>query len=158
MTHIQEVQSMIKLVIEEIEDGRVVDPTVNKMAYAPTGDCFLSFTSGGLKREGETVGVWCASEGIALEMLLRRLISYKHKHPGVIYWRQKPTVHMMTFLGPDANASPFSISKETMMKVYPLYYGWARIVISDKPILEKGDLEKLMKGDIDAKNVHRDPS
>lgn len=145
MTHLDQVKEMLKGAIALIEEGLTVYPEDCTVGYAPTGDYFLTYTSGGLKIEGQAMGVWCATEAIALRMLLNYVMPYKKNHPGILFWRSRPAVHMVQFLKP-VEAHPLALNKETTMAVIPMYYAWCRLVISGSPILEKEELEKLRGG------------
>lgn len=157
MTHAEAMQAAIKNTIAQIDAGRMVHTPDGKMAYAPTGDYYLTIGSGGIKPEGETIGIWCTTEIIALSAMLGAVLKYKTNHPGTIYWRAKPTVNIENFLKPVQNTSPLAIKNEATLAVYPLFYAWCRIVISDKPVLSDKDLIKLMEGKISDKDAHHHP-
>jgi len=164
MNRIKKIQAMIRQIIDLIEEDRKVHLPDSVTAFAPTSDLFMTFTSGGHTLEGETIEVWCTTEERALKMLFKQLISYKHKHPGVIYWRARPALHVVNFLRPLSGAGPLAIHQETSVMLCPLYYGWCRLMISDGPIMEPIELEKhleKLKGgrsiEQPVEDTHRDP-
>lgn len=146
MTEIERMQENLKSAIALIEQGRTVHKPDCEIAYAPTGDYFLSWVSGGLKHEGTSVGVWCTSPETALTWMLRHVLGYKEKTPGVVYWRKRPTINVENFLKISTETSPLVIRQETTAIVCPLYFAWCRLVITDKPILSPEELQKLRGG------------
>jgi hypothetical protein len=142
---IDQMKRNLKSAVALIEKDRQVHAPDCTVAYAPTGDYFLTWVSGGLKHEGAAIGIWCTSPETALTWMLRHILNYKENHPGVIYWRQRPTINVENFLKP-VGASLLALHQETTMSVYSLYFAWCRLVISDSPILDPKDLEKLRGG------------
>ena len=61
------------------------------MARAPTGERYVSVTSGGLKDEGEAMPGWFATEALAIDAWLRSAWKYAEDRGGHdLYWRERP--------------------------------------------------------------------
>lgn len=146
MTDVERMKENLKSAVALIEQGRTVHQPDCDCAYAPTGEYFLTWVSGGLKHEGVSIGVWCTSAETALTWMLKHVMNYKEKHPGIVYWRKRPAINVENFLKPVQQASALALHQETTMAVYPLYFAWCRILISDHPVLNQTELEKLRGG------------
>lgn len=155
MTDVERMQENLKSAVALIEQGRTVHQPDCACAYAPTGDYFLTWVSGGIKNEGASVGVWCTSPETALTWMLKHIMNYKSKHPGIVYWRKRPTINVENFLKPVQSASPLALNQETTMAVYPLYFAWCRMVISDRPHMTKEEEEKFNQDKIDVREMER---
>ena len=127
------------------EKDRVVYPTTLSCAFAPTGELFQTFTSGGPKPEGVSMGIICFSWQIALSWLARHLAAYKNITPGSIYWRQRPALNIETYFKA-VDVNPLLINNEATMRMVPLFYAYCRVLISDKIILSDEEYGKLTTG------------
>lgn len=110
------------------------DPCVFR--YSPTGEEFVSLTTGGIKEEGEHIAIIARSRDAAERVLLFELADYaKDKADGAtIYWRCYPEFNSDVFYEVDTwSAAPI----QNMPRLSPVevWFGYCRILISDKPVL-----------------------
>jgi len=141
----ESVKKAIKELTAAFEKDRILYPTDSICAYAPTGELFQTFTSGGPKPEWQPMGIICFSWQVALSWLARHLAVYKNNTPGSIYWRQRPGLNIETYFKP-TEVNPLLIRNEATMRMVPLFYAYCRVLITDRIILSEEDYTKLTGG------------
>jgi hypothetical protein len=115
-----------------------VDPVLGDRAMCPTGERYIVITLDGAKPEGEMSQVFATSERAALSLLFLRLKEYGEGKSGTVYWRTRPEVDCSTAYLPDVCSEPvFDNQNRPNFTLRPrnLWQGYARILISDKPVL-----------------------
>ena len=111
------------------------EPTEARLSV--TGEPYIEFSSFGLFGEKEGLGGWVFSEEKAFELLLRGIVDYwgitraraaSMSSPPMVYWRILPELQSRTI------TDPLPGRPDNTMTVYNFY---ARLLVSDKPVLEK---------------------
>jgi hypothetical protein len=62
------------------------------IAYAPTGEGYVTLMVGGVKPEGEVVPIWCYTATDAVREWVASFYEYTRGRKGRLYWRWRPQV------------------------------------------------------------------
>lgn len=108
--------------IEFIENLVPVWPEIGDCSTAATGEPYITFTIGGVLAEGESTPLLATSESAACKWFLDSFLRYALDKRGTLYWREKPNLQV-----------------QKTVPLSSLYGIWARLLISDKPVLGKED-------------------
>lgn len=115
-------EALLGVYPEHYEDGTT--------AISPTGESYISFCIAG-QRAQDAGHVYARSAEDAERYFIQSLLSYARSAPkgSVLYWRMRPEIgeSFVNLAEPD-----FITGSLTM----PLYACYARLLISDKPVLE----------------------
>jgi hypothetical protein len=85
------------------EQGFPIDGTDRlDMNMAPTGDAYVTITSGGEITDRDAMPAWFASEHDAARAWLREVWAYAESQKGTsLYWREPPTLRRQEFVALD---------------------------------------------------------
>lgn len=98
------------------------------MAYSQTGETYTVIVSGGVKPEGERHPILCSFESEAVKHWLAAFNEYAKDKAGTVYWRVRPEMNSWVVYEEGDTRREFGD------RVYVVY---ARLLISDKPVLPK---------------------
>jgi hypothetical protein len=101
------------------------------MSRAPTGERYVTLTSGGLKPEGQHVPAWFADEADAIEWWLAEAKPYAEKHGKQLYWRERPELVTASYVMLDqVNAIRNGRLRESV--AVDLHFVFSRLLVSTK--------------------------
>lgn len=105
---------------------------------AATGEHFVEFHAGGRRTDPGTGpgAVWCERPETAVALLRLQILDYAAGRSGVLYWRVKPDICETEIRVPELR--PFAGNNAKIVHVKRMVWiAYARLLISDKPVLEK---------------------
>jgi hypothetical protein len=114
----------------------VGEPTNGSLSV--TGEPYVALCCGGIKREGERIGVYCTYEAKAVEFFYREWEAYwRDLFHGSwadwkLYWRQKPELRARVVYDKTR-----MYQAEPLYDATTLYTVTARLLVSDKPPLQQ---------------------
>ena len=115
---------------KEFEGRFTVHPSYGDRSIAPTGETYTEVMSGMIK--GERLGTLSPlyrDEASCIEALLETLTKYAVGKVGVLYWRIPPEVDFMVYRLDPAGR------EDWMKRELRVWRGYARLLISDKPVI-----------------------
>ena len=98
---------------------------------APTGEPYITLTSGGIKKPGYRVPAWFADKDEAIAFWLMEAKHYAKEHGTQLYWREKPELTMQTFVAIDQASAILKKALHDTMSV-ELWFVWSRLLVSKK--------------------------
>lgn len=111
---------------KEFESRFVVHPSLGDRSPAPTGEKYTELMSGFIPTIGRNPPLY-QDEASCIEALLETLTKYAIGKTGTLYWRIPPEVGFEIYkLDP---------SRGWMGPELKIWKGYARLLISDKPVL-----------------------
>lgn len=101
-----------------------------------TGEDFVNFYPGGrCEYAGRPVGkVWCADPETAVSLLRLQILDYAAGRSGVLYWRTKPEEEETYIHTSELRLCGGNNARNMLIK-RPVYTAYARLLISDNPII-----------------------
>jgi hypothetical protein len=111
-----------------------VHPKVGTGSLAPTGEPYISFSIGGIVEELDRPDLIATKEPAACRWFLDSFLKYALDKRGTLYWREKPNLTTETMV-PLSEYTRTPLSEDA--KIY--YVIWARLLMSDKPVLEEDE-------------------
>ena len=113
----------------EFESRFTVHPVCGDRSLSPTGEEYTELMSGCLKdiHNPLSLAPLYRSEVSCIEALLDTLTKYASDKSGVLYWRTPPEI--------DENVYKLVAADEWMPKELKVWRGYARLLISDKPVV-----------------------
>lgn len=99
------------------------------MSRAPTGERYVTLTSGGLKAEGAPIPSWFANEEDAIDFWLMEAKHYARERGEQLYWREKPEMVSSAFLNVNQAAAIQDRRLRNTLSV-ELYFVWCRLLVS----------------------------
>lgn len=125
--------------IAELE-GRFPVGEAGDCRTSATGEHFVEFHAGGCRNDPATGtgpgAVWCERPETAVALLRLQILDYAAGRSGVLYWRIQPDICGTDIRVPELQ--PFGGNNAKVMHVKrTVWLAYARLLISDKPVLEK---------------------
>jgi hypothetical protein len=98
---------------------------------APTGERYVTLTSGGIKPEGWPNPAWFNSKDDAVDFWLMEAKHYAREHGTQLYWREKPELEGQTFVAMNQADSLQSQRLREAVAV-AVWFVWSRLLVSKK--------------------------
>ena len=101
------------------------------MSRAPTGERYITLTSGGVKAEGGPMPALFAREADAVGYWLSEAEYLSKKHGKQLYWREKPVMLTQTFVAVNQAEAMQDQRLRDSLSV-ELHTVWCRLLVSTK--------------------------